>query len=192
LSTGDRSPDRARLPRTVIAEGMNIGGCIAAEGKIEIKGRVEGEIQCTALEVARSGRVVGRIIAENVAVDGLVEGPIQAREVMLKSHARVLGDIVCQLVVIERGAVVEGRLFRSLGLNAGMLGDADLKALEMAREEDARLLAASEAATRAAELVVEARHLTGNPDLQIDEALDFLAKRGNLQARALLAAEPEG
>jgi hypothetical protein len=62
----------------------------------------------------------------------------------------------------------------------------------MAREEDARLLAASEAATRAAELVVEARHLTGNPDLQIDEALDFLAKRGNLQARALLAAEPEG
>jgi predicted acyltransferase (DUF342 family) len=135
---------------------------------------------------------VGRIIAENVAVDGLVEGPIQAREVMLKSHARVLGDIVCQLVVIERGAVVEGRLFRSLGLNAGMLGDADLKALEMAREEDARLLAASEAATRAAELVVEARHLTGNPDLQIDEALDFLAKRGNLQARALLAAEPEG
>ena len=39
---------------------------------------------------------------------------------------------------------------------------------------------------RKAELVVEARHLSGNPILLVDEALTYLAKRGNAQAKAIL------
>jgi hypothetical protein len=157
---------------------------------VEVKGQVEGEIDCGVLILARGGRAAGRIIAERIVVDGLVEGPIQAGDVMLKSHARVHGDIACRAVLIERGASVEGRLFRSLGLNGGDVDAAGLRAIETAREAQASLLAASELATRKAELAVEARYLSGNPDLQIDEALAFLAKRGNTQARALLTPNP--
>jgi hypothetical protein len=44
----------------------------------------------------------------------------------------------------------------------------------------------AEAATRKAELVVEARHLSGNPNMLVDEALTYLAKRGNAKAEAIL------
>lgn len=183
-------PGGKRQHRTVIARGMKIAGSITAEGTVEVKGQVDGEIDCGALIVARGAQVAGRIVAERIVVDGLVEGPIQAGDVVLKSNARVLGDIACQAVVIERGAFVDGRLLRSLGLNGGTIDETELKAIETAREAEARLLAASEVSTRKAELVVEARHLSGNPDLPTDDALAFLAKRGNTQARALLSSHP--
>ena len=180
---------RAKGDCTTIAEKMKIIGNIIAEGTVEVKGQVEGEIHCTTLVVMRNAKVVGKIAAENIVVDGLVEGPIQAADVVLKAQARVIGDIACQAVVIERGAFVEGRLLRSLELNGGDVDEAKLKAVEMAREGAAKAVAGAEVSTRKAELVVEARHLSGNPDLQFDDALAFLAKRGNAQAKAFLAEE---
>jgi hypothetical protein len=50
---------------------------------------------------------------------------------------------------------------------------------------------AEAAARKKAELVVEARHLSGNPNLQPDEALTYLAKRGNAQAKAILTETRE-
>ena len=86
---------------------------------------------------------------------------------------------------------VEGRLLRSMALNGSEADEAKLKALEATREDEARLIAGAEASTRKAELVIEARHLAGDPDLLIDDALAFLAKRGNTQAKALLAANTD-
>ena len=193
---------RAKGECTTIAEKMKIVGDVTANGKVEVKGEVvgnltvegsvevkglvEGEIHCTSLMVVRNARMT---TADSVVVDGWVEGPIRAAEVVLKAQAHVTGDITCQAVVIERGAFVEGRLLRSMGLKGTEVDEAALEALEVRREEDARSMAASEASTRKAELVVEARHLSGNPDLHIDEALAFLAKRGNTQAKAILAEE---
>jgi cytoskeletal protein CcmA (bactofilin family) len=174
---------------TVVAEGMKIEGNVTAEGTVQINGQLEGEIHCTSLIVARGARVAGIILAKSVVVDGLVEGPIQAEDVVLKAQAHVVGDITCQSVTIERGAFVEGRLLRSL--NGGGVDETKLKALETAREEEARHLAGAEVSTRKAELVVEARHLSGNPDLLIDDALAFMAKRGNPQAKAFVTAHPE-
>ena len=53
-------------------------------------------------------------------------------------------------------------------------------ATEWAAEEEA------EAATRKAELIVEARHLSGNPNLSVEEALAYLDLRGNDQAHVML------
>jgi cytoskeletal protein CcmA (bactofilin family) len=179
----------AKQECTVVAAGMKIVGNVTAEGTVQINGELEGEIHCNALIVARGGRVTGKIVADSVTVDGLVDGPIQAGDVVLKAQAHVVGDIACKSVAIERGAFVEGRLLRSLALNGGGVDEA--KALETARAEEARLIAGAEASTRKAELVVEARHLSGDPDLLIDDALAFLAKRGNTQAKAFLTAHPE-
>lgn len=181
----------AKQECTVVAAGMKIVGNVTAEGAVQVNGQIDGEIHCNSLVISRGGRVSGMIAADNIVVDGVVEGPIQAVDVVLKAQAHVVGDIACKSVAIERGAFVEGRLLRSMALNGGEIDEAKLEALETAREDEARLIAGAEASTRKAELVIEARHLSGDPDLLIDDALAFLAKRGNTQAKAFLAANTD-
>jgi cytoskeletal protein CcmA (bactofilin family) len=175
----------AKQECTVVAAGMRIVGNVTAAGTVQINGEMDGEINCDSLIVARGGRVVGNIAADSVVVDGLVEGPIQAVDVVLKAQAHVVGDIACKTVVIEKGAFIESRLLGSIMPSGHEAGE---PALKITRGDDARLIAGAEASTRKAELVTEARHLSGNPDLLIDDALAFLAKRGNTQAKAFLAA----
>jgi len=95
---------------TIIAEDFKIEGIISATGAVEIRGQIEGEINCTSLLVSRNAHIVGTITAEQVVVDGKVEGPIRGGEVTLKSNAQVFGDIACQSLVVEKGALIEGRL----------------------------------------------------------------------------------
>jgi cytoskeletal protein CcmA (bactofilin family) len=175
----------SRKQKTTIAEGLKIVGTITTDGIVEVHGHIDGEMNCASIIVSSTGHVFGTLTAENVIVDGRVDGPIQGGEVMLKSQAHVLGDIRCQTVIIEKGAFMEGRLVRAK-VNGGVQPEIEeaRKVAHAFRDEVSALEA--EAATRKAELVVEARHLSGNPNLLVDEALVYLAKRGNTQAKAIL------
>ena len=94
---------------TVIAKGLKIVGTVTAEGLVEVNGRVDGELHCTALVISRGAHVAGTIAAGRVVVDGRVEGPIQGGDVILKSKAHVVGDIHHQSLSIESGAFFDGR-----------------------------------------------------------------------------------
>ena len=93
---------------TTIAEGLKILGHVTADGLVDVRGQIEGEIECTALIVSRKAIVRGTILAERVQVDGRVEGPITSRDVILKSGAYVIGDICHETLVIESGAHFDG------------------------------------------------------------------------------------
>ena len=71
-------------------------GHVTANGLVDVRGHIDGEIECTALIVSRKAIVRGTITAERVRVDGRVEGPITGRDVVLKSGAYVVGDICHQ------------------------------------------------------------------------------------------------
>jgi cytoskeletal protein CcmA (bactofilin family) len=94
---------------TVIAEGLNIAGDVTAEGMVEMHGRIEGELKCTALRVSQQGRVKGKIVSEDVVVNGTVDGPIYGVNVSLESKANVTGNIHHESLSIERGATFDGR-----------------------------------------------------------------------------------
>lgn len=177
----------SKKQKTTIAEGLKIVGSITTDGIVEVNGHIDGEMHCASIIVTSTGHVFGTLTAENIIVDGRVDGPIQGGEVMLKSQAHVLGDIRCQTVIIEKGAFMEGRLVRTRGAN-GLKSEIEeaKKAAEAVRND-----AEAESATHKAELVIEARHLSGNPNLLADEALVYLAKRGNTQAKAILNEQRE-
>src|SRR5215470_14549377 len=94
---------------TVIAKGLKIVGSVTAEGLVEVNGKIDGELHCTSLVIARGANINGIVIAERVVVDGIVEGPIQGGEVVLKSQAHVVGDIHHRSLAIESGAFFDGR-----------------------------------------------------------------------------------
>lgn len=124
---------------TVIAEGLKIVGSVTAEGLIEVNGRVDGDLHCAALVIAKKALIVGTIVADRIVVDGRVEGPIQAGEVVLKSQAHVIGDIKCQTLIVERGAFIEGRLMHASAGTSPLLDDLtkgrDLEQERIARGE---------------------------------------------------------
>lgn len=94
---------------TVIAEGLNIEGNVSAEGLVEVHGEIEGELNCTALRISDKGRIIGKIVSENVVVNGTVDGPIHGIDVCLESKARVTGDVHHESFAIEKGAFFDGR-----------------------------------------------------------------------------------
>jgi cytoskeletal protein CcmA (bactofilin family) len=181
----------SRKQKTTIAEGLKIVGSITTDGIVEVNGHIDGEMHCASIIVSSTGHVFGTLTAENIIVDGRVDGPIQGGEVMLKSQAHVLGDIRCQTVIIEKGAFMEGRLVRARGAN-GIQPEMEESRAAMDSSRDEAGLVEAENSTRKAELVVEARHLSGNPNLLVDEALVYLAKRGNAQAKAILNEQRAG
>lgn len=94
---------------TVIAEGLNIQGNVSAEGLVEVHGKIEGELNCTALHVAEKGHIIGKIVSEDVIVNGTVDGPIHGGDVALESQASVIGDVHHNSISIEKGAFFDGR-----------------------------------------------------------------------------------
>ncbi len=94
---------------TIIAEGLNIEGTVSAEGLVEVHGEIEGELNCSALHVSEKGRIIGKIVSQDVVVNGTVDGPIHGVDVCLQSKARVTGDVHHKSFVIEKGAFFDGR-----------------------------------------------------------------------------------
>lgn len=93
---------------TTIAEGLKIVGHVTADGLVDVRGEIDGEIQCTTLIVSRKGIVKGTITAERVRVDGRVEGPITGRDIVFKPGAYVIGDICHETLIVESGAHFDG------------------------------------------------------------------------------------
>ena len=171
--------------RTVVAKGVKFVGNITAPGLVKVHGQFEGDLHCAKLIISRKAHIVGAIEAGRVVIDGKVEGPIQGEEVVLKSRAHVVGDIKCQFLTVDKGARAEGRLDYA----AVKRKPEKIKTLRKGlarRREERELLAAAEGSTRLTELVVEARHQSGNPNFTTDEALVFLTERGNDEAKVFL------
>jgi cytoskeletal protein CcmA (bactofilin family) len=117
----------------VIGESLNIvGDVVAEERSVELNGKIEGEVCCTNLVIASTGRLVGKITAKKVVVLGSVEGPIVTEELVLAAGARVKGDVACRTLVLAKGASLEGRISRQPAENG------DARARELPPQRDPR------------------------------------------------------
>ena len=82
---------------------------IVSKGSLQIDGHIQGEIRGTEVMIGSSGQVEGTVAAQNVTVEGKVMGAIVAVKVSLRSNSLVEGEIHHNSLVIEEGAMFEGR-----------------------------------------------------------------------------------
>ena len=94
---------------TLIAASLKIEGKVIADGFVRVHGKINGDLQCTALVIGPNAEITGSVSADSVVVDGRVEGPIRGDDVVLKSQAHVLGDIYHTSLSMEKGAIFDGR-----------------------------------------------------------------------------------
>ncbi len=109
-----------------IDQGSTFEGKLSFKDTVRIDGGFKGEIASeNTLIVGESGEIDALIASKTVVVSGNVVGNIQAQEqVVLHKSACVSGDIETPSIVIEKGAVFNGRL------SMGEAGAKGLRAVE--------------------------------------------------------------
>jgi cytoskeletal protein CcmA (bactofilin family) len=116
IARQDHRPDPGKPSSlSVISNDLKIIGKdlkIVSRGTLQVDGEVEGDVAGTEIIIGELGQVRGTVAAERVTVQGRASGVIRALSVTLQSSARVQGDIYHSSLVVEQGAVFDGRCRR--------------------------------------------------------------------------------
>ncbi len=109
---------------TLLGEGCEFEGKLTFEGNLRIDGVVKGQIfSKDILIIGEGARVEAEIEVGEIIIQGHVIGNIRAKQsIELFAPGHVQGDLSTPTLLIEKGAVFEGRSFM------GELDSTDAKA----------------------------------------------------------------
>jgi cytoskeletal protein CcmA (bactofilin family) len=99
----------------LVGVGTVLEGKIKTPGSIRIDGRVIGEVTASqSIAVGPSGDLEGNMSARNITIGGKIKGTVLAQEkLVLESKASIRGDIRAAKLVIDEGAVFDGKCVMS-------------------------------------------------------------------------------
>ncbi len=80
--------DGANSKRTVIEEGTSFKGTLTSSCPIDVRGRIEGDIETPSLSVSASGAVHGKAKVKSVRSEGELSGEFDAESVELAGTVR--------------------------------------------------------------------------------------------------------
>lgn len=96
---------------TIIGKRTVVDGDIRVKHSLRIDGTVRGNIQTTdTVIIGKEGEIEGKVQAKHVLLAGRVAGNIHAQgKMFLESTATVLGDLKAAQLVVDEGAVFDGK-----------------------------------------------------------------------------------
>jgi len=106
-STGEKSVIGNDLK--IIGQGLKIIG----RGVLQVDGEIEGDVQAAEVIVGEKGQVTGMVAGQQVIVRGRVSGTICGKTVALQASSNVDGDVHHMSLLIEQGAMFDGRSRRA-------------------------------------------------------------------------------
>lgn len=109
MSYGNDAPTDLR---SFLGEGTDINGEVKFQEIMRIDASVSGTVtsETGSLLVMERGRVKATVTAGMVEISGIVEGTITAKtSVKIHATGRVYGDIFTPALIIEHGAVFDGK-----------------------------------------------------------------------------------
>lgn len=128
-----------------LGKGTRVTGKLAFDGPGRIEGHVEGEVSAQdSLVIGESAVVNAHINGTSIIVHGKVTGDIVARaRLELRAPSKVIGNITTASLVIQDGAMFEGKCSMSASESAA---DKDRKGPTLINGERSPLTTASETA----------------------------------------------
>ena len=96
---------------SILGEGVEFQGELSFTHGIRIDGTVQGKIRSDAsLVVGPKGKVSADIAIRSISINGELRGTVHASErVEIHKMGRVFGDLYTPCLIIEAGAVFEGK-----------------------------------------------------------------------------------
>ena len=101
----------AAASMTFISEGTQISGEMSVEHDLRVEGVIKGSISVGgALVLGPTGRIEGDVVARSVTLAGHITGNIKAQEkLVLEGKSVLMGDLQTRELVIQEGAIFQGR-----------------------------------------------------------------------------------
>ena len=105
-------------PTSVVSESTSIRGKVHGEGDLEVRGRIEGEVDVTGeLVIADGAMLKASLRGGRVVIRGAVVGDVSATEaIVLEETARVVGNLTAERIAIALGAQIRGELAMDVGM----------------------------------------------------------------------------
>jgi len=96
---------------TIIGKGTQIKGNLKVQNSIRIDGSVHGDVHSTdTVIVGKDGEVRGQVRGKHVLLAGKVQGNVMASDqVYLETKAVIQGDIRAARLVVDEGALFDGK-----------------------------------------------------------------------------------
>lgn len=95
----------------VVGEGVEITGKVDVPGSLEVHGKIIGEVRAGKIEIGPTGRIEGRMVAEELELHGYASDFLSvSRRLAVRSTATVVGTISYRNIEIESGASIRGKL----------------------------------------------------------------------------------
>lgn len=108
-----------------IQSGTSIQGEVVSDGSIRIDGKLDGSLSTKGkLVIGSSGVITGDVVCQNANIEGKIDGKIEVSEMLiLKQSAVILGDISTKKLVVEEGAVFNGKIVMGAKLQKSITSD---------------------------------------------------------------------
>ena len=96
----------------LIGAGTVVEGKIRSQGSVRVDGKLIGDVTASeSIAVGLSGEIEGNVTAKNITVGGKIRGGVNAADkIIFESKSVVRGDVRATRLVIDEGAVFDGRV----------------------------------------------------------------------------------
>lgn len=95
---------------SIIGQDMSITGDLSFKSKIQIDGRIQGNLTGTSLVVSETGRIVGNVRTESLVCYGQIIGDLTVGKLFLKKTGVINGRVETSDLSVESGGSLNGEI----------------------------------------------------------------------------------
>lgn len=96
---------------SIIQEGTVVQGSIRHGRRVEVHGYIEGDIAAETLLIGRTGRVFGRVKADNATIDGQIQGNVTIKSLIaINATGSVQGEVRYGQMAMAPGATLSAEV----------------------------------------------------------------------------------
>ncbi len=109
---------------TILGKGSDFEGKLKVEHTLRVDGKFKGDINTSdTLIIGKEGDVNGNVQAKNLIVGGKMDGTADVKDkIVLESKSEFHGEMKTNKLVIDEGAVFDGRCSMKEGEKPGTFG----------------------------------------------------------------------
>ena len=161
--------------RTVVDEGTSFKGTLSSSCPIDVRGRIEGDLETPSLTISHSGAVHGRVKVGSVRSEGEIAGEFEA------DHVELAGSVKDNTVIRARS--LEVRLATERGRLQVIFGECELSVGDEPTEHVELPVEAEQAAAHAEAPIAAA------PEMPTDSPAPMSADPTPMDADATISHE---
>jgi len=95
---------------SIIGQDMSIVGNLSFQSKIQIDGRLQGNLNGTSLVLSESGRILGDVTTDSLICYGQIDGNLQVGKLFLKKTGVINGRVETSDLSVESGGRLNGEI----------------------------------------------------------------------------------